>query len=446
MDKNFLLENDTAKKLYEYAKNLPIVDYHNHLNVADIVNNIRFTDVYELWVKPDPYKHRMMRMCGVEERYITGEATNEEKFEKWWETLPKLVGNHMYHWSVMELEVVFGITDAPESLTARQVFEKCNAYLAENKVTALSLLAKFGVEYASPCASLCEDISSFSVMKSFAPSLRGDDIVAPTADFVKRLGDVVHENINNLNDFKCAVAKRLDDFYAVGCRFADHAIDNGFCYYTDDGKNGERFESLMEGELSENDRSALSSHILTFLGGEYAKRGLVMQLHIGAQRFTSTKLRKAAGATGGFAGIGNSVDVNSLTVFLDTLDCAENGLSKTVLFTLNPSDNALISVLSGSYAKDGVCGLVSQGPAWWWCDHKKGITDMLKDMWSFGLAYNFIGMTTDSRSFLSFVRHDYFRRILCSFLGKKAEVGELMCGEQTLQELLYRMCYANALD
>ena len=183
---------------------------------------------------------------------------------------------------------------------------------------------------------------------------------------------------------------------------------------------------------------------LIFLAGEYAKRDLVMQLHIGAQRFTSTKLREAAGAAGGYAGIGNSVDVQSLTSLLDAVDMREHRLPKTVLFTLNPADNALISVLSGSYSRDGVSGLITQGPAWWWCDHKQGILDMLEHTAAFSLVSNFVGMTTDSRSFLSFVRHDYFRRILCDWLGKKIDDGEPVSDIEYAKSLVYDLCYGNA--
>ena len=197
--------------------------------------------------------------------------------------------------------------------------------------------------------------------------------------------------------------------------------------------------SAVSGSISERDKEKLSSYILTFLAKEYAKIGFTMQLHIGAQRYTSSILREKAGAVGGFASIGNSICIKSLTAFLDEVD-KSCGLPKTVLFTLNPSDNALISVLQGSYSKDNIAGLITQGPAWWWCDHKKGITDMLENAESFGVLSNFIGMTTDSRSFLSFVRHDYFRRILCDYIGRKYENGEYFCDEVELKELIYKMC------
>ncbi|MBR5307653.1 MAG: glucuronate isomerase [Clostridia bacterium] len=443
MNKDFLLTNQTAKELYGYVKNLPTIDYHNHLSLSDIKENKRYTDIYDLWLAPDPYKHRAMRMCGVPEKYITGDADGKKKFIKWCETVPKLLGNPLYHWAVMELEAVFGISDVPNGKNAEELYAKCNKYLAENTVDTVSLMAKFKVEFASPCASLAEDVSMFDGVDNLSPSLRGDDIVSVNGDFAKKLSSISETEINSLSDYKHAIEKRLSVFAGIGCKFSDHALDNGFKYYSDDGENDGRFKKALDGTITAEDRDRLSSYILTFLAEKYAEIGFVMQLHIGAQRYTSSKLRKKAGAVGGFAAIGNSADVSSLALFLDTVDNTEYGLPKTVLFTLNPADNALISVLSGSYSKDGVSGLITQGPAWWWCDHKKGMTDMLENAEVFSVLSNFIGMTTDSRSFLSFVRHDYFRRVLCDYIGAKYESGEYFCEIDELKNLIYKMCYEN---
>lgn len=441
---DFLLNNQTAKSLYEEVKGLPIIDYHNHLSMEDISTDKRFTNIYDLWIKPDPYKHRAMRMCGVAEKYITGEASNEEKFIKWCETLPKLLLNPLSHWSMMELQTVFGITETPNGENAKKIYEQCNAYLQSHEVTANGLLKLFNVEYACPCASLVDELSIFKETSSVAPSLRGDDVVSPTKEFLKRLEGCTKTEIKDLEGFERAMESRLLDFKGVGCSFSDHALDNGFTYYPDDGENAARFQALLDGRIKEEEKAKLSSYVLFTLGKLYAKHGFIMQLHIGAQRYTSTKLRKAVGPAGGFAGIGNSVDVRALTSFLDALDCGEYGLPKTVLFTLNPADNGLISVLAGSYAKDGVAGLITQGPAWWWCDHKLGIVEMFENAAVFSAFSNFVGMTTDSRSFLSFVRHDYFRRVLCDWLGEKWEKGELLCGFDGVKALACKLCYENA--
>ena len=441
MNTDFLLSSDTAKTLYSHVKDLPLVDYHNHLSVKDIVENKRFTDIYDLWIRPDPYKHRAMRMCGVSEEYITEKASDIEKFRVWCGIFPKLIGTPLYVWSLMELERVFCICDVPNEQNANEIYEKANRYLSENEVTARTLLQSFNVEFACPCVSLTDDVSFFESEEKLAPSLRGDDVTSPDLSFVKKLS----EHISDLSDYKKAISEKLEELKRVGCRFSDHALDNGFVYIPDDGKNEERFKKVLDGEkICNNDKSAFFSYMLTFLCSEYARLAFTVQLHIGAQRYTSTRLRSLAGAAGGFATIGNSLDVASFTSFLDTVEKGEYGLPKIILFTLNPSDNALVSVLSGSYSKDGVKGLITMGPAWWWCDHKYGITEALKSIESFGLLSNFIGMTTDSRSFLSFVRHDYFRRILCDLLAKKYDENELCCNLCDLKELVCDMCYNNA--
>ena len=444
MDSDFLLGSKTAKKLYEEVARLPIIDYHNHLSIEDISNNKRFYDVYDLWIKPDPYKHRAMRMCGVEEKYITGDAEKEEKFLKWAEVLPKLQLNPLSHWSAMELERIFSVKEFLNVKNAKRIYEQCNLYLQNNTVTVGSLLKLFQVEYACPCQSLIDDISCFVDSERFSPSLRGDDIVAPTKSFLEKLEQITQIKIDGLFDFEKAVEKRLIDFRNVGCQFSDHALDNGFVFYEDDGKNERRFKSLLSGEISKEDQERLCSYILVYLASLYAKYNFVLQLHIGAQRYTSTRLRNCVGPVGGFAGIGNSVNVSALTRYLDAVESTKHGLPKILLFTLNPADNALISVLSGSYAKDNVEGLITQGPAWWWCDHKLGMVDMLENTSTFSVLSNFIGMTTDSRSFLSFVRHDYFRRVLCDWLASKYEKGEILCDLDNLQDLAISLCYNNA--
>lgn len=352
MDFYFLLGSKVAKQLYDEVECLPIIDYHNHLSIEDISNNKRFYDVYDLWIKPDPYKHRAMRMCGVEERYITGDASKEEKFLKWAEVLPKLQLNPLSHWSAMELERVFGIKEFLNAQNAKTIYEQCNLYLKNNTVTVGSLLDLFQVEYACPCQSLIDDITCFTDNKRFSPSLRGDDIVLPSKFFLEKLEKTTQIKINSLLDFEKAVEKRLVDFKEVGCRFTDHALDDGFLFYEDDFKNGQRFETLLTGEMDKEEKERLRSYILVRLAALYAKHGFVLQLHIGAQRYTSTRLRNCVGPAGGFAGIGNSVNVSALTRYLDAVESTKYGLPKILLFTLNPADNALISVLSGSYAKD----------------------------------------------------------------------------------------------
>lgn len=444
MKPDFLLNSDLAKKLYtEVASELPIIDYHNHLCVADIVSDRTFENITQLWISVDPYKHRAMRILGIPEKYITGDASDFEKFEKWYSCLPRLVGNPLFDWSMMEFDTVFGMEIYPFTKSAKEVWDEVNEKVKD--LSATKILEKFNIEYSAPCASLIEDISNFDKAKGICPSLRGDDIGGVNKAFVEKLEKITGMSIESLADFESSIEKRLEGFVETGCKYSDHALDDGFDYVTDDGRNEERFQNILEGmELSGEDRLQLSSFILKMLASLYAKYGLNMQLHIGAKRSTSTRLREVAGPAGGYAAIGHPVNVKALTDLLDDIEKQEYGLPKTLLFTLNPADNAVMSILSGSYSKDGVEAIVSQGPAWWWCDHYQGMVDMLDNLSVFGVASTFVGMTTDSRSLLSFVRHDYFRRILCNWIGEKVEKGVLPENIEILSEMIRNMCYYNA--
>ncbi|MBR7165588.1 MAG: glucuronate isomerase [Clostridia bacterium] len=444
--KDLLLRSDLARKLYGEVERLPLIDYHNHLSLADIGENRRYMDVFDLWVAPDPYKHRAMRMCGIPEEKITGSAPVKEKFACWCSVFPKLLGNPLYIWSRMELELVFGITEIPCAENAASLYERCNAILKEKEITPAWFMERFGVEKACPCVSVLEDVTVLRNNAVFSPSLRGDDMLRPTPSFLKKLEEATGIEISDLSDFKKAVEKRIDAVIEAGCRFADLAIDNGFVFYPDDGENEKRFSKVLEGTLSAEEGDRLYSYLLVLLSGIFARRNLVLQLHTGAQRFTSTRLRGLAGAAGGFAAMGNSVSVSSLCALFDAVESGEAGLPKIVLFSLNPADDAMIATLSGSFSKDGVAGLITQGPAWWWCDHKKGMISMLENTASFGTLSNFVGMTTDSRSFLSFVRHDYFRRVLCQQLAEMVQCEDLICSEEELVALAKKLCYENAVS
>lgn len=276
--------------------------------------------------------------------------------------------------------------------------------------------------------------------------MRGDDMKNITVDFIDKLSENTGVNITSLDKLKTALSKRFDAFHQAGGKFFDYAADDGFRYKSDDGNNGDRLKRVILGDkLSEYDTVYLNSELLRIAYGECAKRGWTVQLHIGALRYTSSRLRKIAGAAGGFAGIGN-FDVRHIANLLDDVESGEHGLARTILFTLNPAYNEALAVLCGSYSRDNVPALVQQGPAWWWCDHYSGITGVLDSISSFGLLYEFIGMTTDSRSVLSFVRHDYFRRALCAWLGNRSESGIFNEDIETLGNLAQRMCYKNAAN
>ena len=446
MDENFLLQTPLSRRLYHgCAEKLPVIDYHNHLNIKELAEGTNYPDLARLWLISDPYKHRAMRICGVDEFYITGGASDYDKFRKWMSVLPRLIGNPLYDWSILEMKRCFRIELQPGVTDADRLWETAGKMLARPEFSVQALLDRFHVEYAAPCAAITEDIAVLERMGNAAPSLRGDgltDTVRQTADGLEQL---LQLQIRTLEDYYAAIRRRLEDFARAGCRFSDHALDDGFLYK----KPVQPAEALFErsrngGLLTEEEKQGLSSEILRFLSAEYAKLGWTMQLHIGAQRFTSSRLRAVAGPAGGFAGIGNCCNVKSLTQMLDDFEKGPYGMPGVILFTLNPADNAVMSVLSGSYSRDSAEGMVQQGPAWWWCDHLYGMREVFENLASFGVLSVFVGMTTDSRSILSFVRHEYFRRAFCGWLGEKAEKGEWDVSEAQLKKLVEDVCYFNA--
>ena len=441
MKNNFLLKTGLAVRLYESAGNLPLIDWHNHLSPADIASDKSWDNLTELWIAPDPYKHRAMRICGVPERFITGDASPEEKFAAWSRTLPKLCGNPLYHWSMLELERVFGIDRELNPDSAAEIWHCTGECLRGSDFSAKSLLRRFHVEYAAPCMPITGDTEIFRECPGIVPSLRGDDLTRPSRQLLSRLRQTTGIETDSFDGFIQAAAVRLDAFHAAGCRFADHALDGGFRWMDPAGKENEIFRRYLE--TWETD-GHLESAILLRLAGEYAQRAWTLQLHIGAERRTSTRLRGIAGPTGGYAAIAHPCDITSLTRMLDRIESAPRGLPRVILYTLNPADNASLAVLSGSYTEDGTSGKVQLGPAWWFCDHIHGMRSCFECIAAYGVLSAFIGMTTDSRSFLSFVRHEYFRRVFCGWIAEKADAGEMPENFDALKDLTEHIFYRNA--
>ncbi len=424
MDKNFLLKSPLAQKLYEtYARDLPIIDYHNHLPPAALKKNAPFENITKMWISADPYKHRLMRICGVEEKYITGNCTDFERFEKWCGIYPRLLGTPVHQWCKMEMETVFECEIPLCGENAGKLWDLLNEKV--KTLTPKTLLESFKVEYSAPCHGLMEDVSFYESEQNFAPSLRCDDILTPSENLLNLLGETTVEGYKN------ALSIRLEAFEKAGCRFADISLDNGFEYQIDAPKNLK-------------DEEALKWEMVRFIGGECAKRGMTLQLHIGAQRETSGRLCEVAGKAGGYAAIGDEISIKGLTSMLDDIEKTNGRLPKTILFTLNPAYNSAFAILSGSYSADGAPSVVTQGPPWWWCDHKQGMERFFDEFSCYSVLSEFVGMTTDSRSFLSFVRHDYFRRVLCSWLAYKVECGEYPEDINLLGEIIKKMCYENA--
>lgn len=424
MKETFLLRTKTAQALhYEFAKDLPIIDFHNHICVADLKSDRKYDNIVSLWLDPDPYKHRLMRICGIEERYITGDAEPFEKFQKYCQVFPLLAGNPVYDWSRMELASVFDIHDTIQEENARKIYDVTNEMLSSPEYSANGILSRFKIEYQSPVATLLEDISDFDC-KTVAPSLRADDLLAPTDAFKADLAKKSSIKITDDNTYIQAVCVMLDRFATKGCKFADHSLDAGF------------FRDDFDGTKTK---------MLVRLGNEYAKRGWTLLLHMNAKRRTSPRLLSVAGPAGGFAAAGESFNIAAIADLLGMME-ANGGLPDTVLFPLNISDQAPLAIMQGSYSQDGVASKVQLGPAWWWCDHAMGIKNTFRSISSFGALSQFIGMTTDSRSILSFVRHDYFRRLLCSWLAEENIANEWDMTYQTQKTFIEKICYQNAKD
>ncbi|HRR34140.1 MAG TPA: glucuronate isomerase [Kiritimatiellia bacterium] len=425
---DFLLTTPLARRLYhEYAAGLPIIDYHNHLSVRELAADHRFADLTEAWLTNDPYKHRAMRIAGVPEALITGaQGTPRERFDAWAAVVPNTLGNPLHLWTRLELARVFGITEPLNPESADRIWAQANERLRASEFSARGLLRRFNVRCACTSDGLLDDLSYHRKLaeteKAFRllPSLRGDDVVTADPAWLMRLGATTGLTIDSLGAFRAAVRQRLHAFDLAGCRLADHALDSFSFDARMIGSADELFRRHVSGAaLTDGETAALRAGILSFLGQEYGKRGWIMQLHLGAQRQTSTRLRRLAGPAGGYATIGDTCDTRSLCGFLDHLEQA-GVLPRTICYTLNPADNAKLATLAGAFAEDGVAGKVQFGPAWWYSDHASGIRQHLEALANHGLLATFIGMTTDARSPLSFVRHEFFRRVLCDMLGEWA--------------------------
>ncbi|MBR2615916.1 MAG: glucuronate isomerase [Clostridia bacterium] len=421
MNERFLLKNPAAERLFDAVKSLPVIDFHNHLSPSDLARDRSYENLFEILLECDPYKHRLMRICGVPEEYITGSAAPKEKFLRFCKIFPTLAGNPVYDWTRMELSFLFGMDALPSEKTALCIWDETAEKLRSPEYSAKGILSRFRVEFQSPVASLTDDLSVYG-SASVAPSLRGDNLLCPDEALCAALREKTGIAVTDRASYLRAVSFLLDRFDAAGCAFADHSLDAGF------------FDSPKE-EAVEN---------LRLLAAEYKKRGWTMLLHLGAKRDTSPRLRALAGPAGGFAA-GDRVSTAAVADLIGSME-KKDGLPDTVLFPLHQGDQTPLAVLQGSFSEDGVSSKVQLGPAWWWCDHAQGIENTLSAIASCGVLSRFIGMTTDSRSILSFVRHDYFRRILCSFLERKNREEEWELSEEALVEIASRISYYNAKE
>ncbi|HEX8199136.1 MAG TPA: glucuronate isomerase, partial [Isosphaeraceae bacterium] len=405
---DFLLGSKTARRLFhEHAAGLPIIDYHGHLDPRELAEDRAFASITRAWVAPDPYKHRAMRIAGVPERFITGPVAPREAFDRWAATVPLTVGNPLFHWTALELKRYFDIDELLCPATADRVWQVCNRRLRDPDCSARGLIGRPGVECVCTSDRLLDDLAAHEALARtefgtrVLPSLRADDVVGVDLPgyraWLDALGTATATVVNSYEAFQDAVSRRLDAFDRLGCRLSDHALDDFIYIPGAESETASLFARHLSGRtLAGAEVVRLRSGILRFLGLEAGRRGWIMQLHIGAQRHTSTRLRALAGPAGGYAAIGTPCDIPSLCRFLDDLETGGR-LPRTILYPLNPSDHAALAVLTGSFVEDGVRGKVQLGPAWWYNDHRMGIRRQLDDLAAHGLLSTFVGMTTDSR-------------------------------------------------
>lgn len=457
MDKDFLLSTETAKKLYhDFAAVMPVLDYHCHINPQEIAEDRKFNNITQVWLGGDHYKWRVMRSCGVDERYITGDAPDREKFQKWAESLSKAIGNPLYHWSHLELQRYFGYTGALNGDTAEEVWNLCNAKLQEDSMSVRNIIRQSHVTLIcttdDPADTLewhkkiAED-ESFEVQ--VLPAWRPDkamNIEKPEyLDYLAKLTAASGVTINSFADLKAALQNRMDFFASMGCSVSDHALNYVmYCPASEEEIEAIFAKRMAGGEISSQEQLKFKTAFMIFVGKEYNKRNWVMQLHYGCKRDNNVFRYNQLGPDTGFDCIDNYAPSASMADFLNALNATDE-LPKTILYSLNPNDNASIGSILGCFQSSSAIGKIQQGSAWWFNDHKTGMTEQMTSLANLGVLGNFVGMLTDSRSFLSYTRHEYFRRILCELLGNWVENGEYPADMKTLEEIVKGISYNNAV-
>ncbi len=455
---DFLLPTKRARELYHsYAESLPIIDYHCHLSPKAVAENISFDNLTQIWLAGDHYKWRAMRTCGVDERFITGQASDWEKFEKWAETVPKTLRNPLYHWTHLELKRPFGIADrllSPQ--TSRQIWEKCNAKLATPAFTTQGIMQQMRVEVVCTTDDPVDDLRHHAAMASapgsrvkMYPAFRPDRTMAVEnprafAQYVGLLGKAANVHIRTFQDFLKALRRRHDFFHQNGCRVSDHGLETLYAADYTDRQIKALFLKVRGGKpLSAEDTLKFKSAMLYELAVMDWESGWVQQFHFGALRNNNSRMLRSLGPDTGYDSIGDFEIGRPLAKFLNRLD-DENKLARTILYNLNPRDNALVATMTGNFQDGSVPGKVQFGAAWWFLDQLDGMRRQLDALSTMGLLSQFVGMLTDSRSFLSYPRHEYFRRLLCGILGDEMERGLLPDDLELVGRMVQGISYFNA--
>ncbi len=453
---DFLLQNTFAKRLYhEYAKDLPIIDYHNHLPPKEIAQNRVFANISQVWLAGDHYKWRAMRALGIDEHYITGDASDKEKFLKWAETVPYTVRNPLYHWTHLELQRYFGIDTLLSGENAAEIYDATAAKLQEETHHTIGLLQQHQVEFLcttdDPIDSLehHKSIQVQDISPNVFPTFRPDKAFAVEhADsfnkYIKKLAIASDTAIETYDDLLTALENRIDYFHQHGGRLADHGLEQLY-YFGKDAYHCEKlFLKVKKGtQLSQEEVAFFKAKTLGYLCRLYHKKGWTQQFHLGAIRNNNKRLLSVLGPDTGFDSMGDFSQAQALSGFLNDLDSTDE-LAKTILYNLNPADNEVFATMAGNFNDGSSKGKVQYGSAWWFLDQKDGMEKQLNTLSNMGLLSCFVGMLTDSRSFLSFPRHEYFRRILCNLIGTDVANGELPSDEKWLGKIVGDICYYNA--
>lgn len=452
---DFLLRNKTAKKLYNnYAKDMPIFDYHCHLSEYQIFDNKPFNDIFEIWLAGDHYKWRLMRNYGVDEEYITGSKSNKEKFVTYCRVLGTAFGNPLYHWSQVELKEYFGCELEINEKNAERIWDECNEYIRANNVTPQSLIEGSNVKYLCTTNEVFDDLKVFVDMKEkgykfeVIPAFRADKIMNIDAEqyltFLSKL-EALTNKIDGIDDLEKALEARLKAFLEVGAKASDIAVEN--VYAIPDKADADKVLKKVIGgkKPTVEDTECFKGYLTYFLMSMYGKYGVGTELHMGAMRNNNTKMLKKLGLDTGFDSISDKNSISQLSRLMDRLEM-EGCLPKLIIFNLNPKMNSEIMTLMGCFQSSEARGKIQYGPAWWFLDNKVGMEKHLEDLTATGHIGAFVGMLTDSRSFLSYPRHHYFRRILCNYLGTLIENGEMTSDLEFVGEVVKDVCYNNSIN
>ncbi len=455
LDNDFLLSNPTAVNLFHnYAKDLPIIDYHCHIQQHEICENKQFANLTQVWLAGDHYKWRAMRSCGVAEHYITGNASDYDKFTAWAKTLPQLIGNPLYHWTHLELQRYFNIYDVLNEANADKIWVAANKTLTSGKFNVHDIIKQSKVEVIcttdDPVDNLADHLAlkdSFTdtkVLPSFRPDRALNINAADYLVWLNKLREVSGAAIENYDNFLTALTQRIDFFDSVGCKVSDHALNYVPFAETNDSEVSAIFQRILSGHHVELlEETKFRSHTLVFLAKQYAKRDWAMQLHMNATRNNNSHMFAKLGADTGFDAVNDTPVAMPLSRLLDAMN-QHGGLPKTMLYSLNHNDNYILATLMGCFQGHEVRGKIQLGSGWWFNDQRDGMEEQLKALGNLGALGTFVGMLTDSRSFLSYTRHEYFRRILCNLIGTWVENGEYPADENELKKLVQNISYYNA--